>query len=74
MMNFLPLLIFGGLAVALLALWVWALISAITNEALDSNMRLVWVLVIILVNGLGALLYLLIAPNRSTARVRNRSA
>lgn len=57
-------LLFILFLVALFALWLFALISAIKNENLDANMRLIWVLVIILVNGLGALIYLLVAPNR----------
>jgi hypothetical protein len=57
-------LLFGTIALGLLVLWIYALVSAIKNERLDPNMRLVWVLVIIFVNGLGALLYLLIAPHR----------
>ena len=66
----------GGLfaatvAISLLAFWIYALVSAIKNENLDSNMRLVWVLVIILVSGLGAFLYLIIAPNRPSKHDRS---
>jgi predicted membrane channel-forming protein YqfA (hemolysin III family) len=49
---------------ALVALWLFALVSAIRNERLDPTMRIVWVIVIVFVNGIGALLYLLLAPNR----------
>ncbi len=63
-MNILGGLLILSLVVSLVALWIYALISAIKNERLDSNMRLIWVLVIIFVNGLGALLYLFIAPDR----------
>src|SRR6266700_395922 len=73
MMNAVPFLILSGLALALFALWVYALVSAIKNERLDSTMRLVWVLVIIFVNCLGALLYLLIAPNRPSRDGKERS-
>lgn len=55
------------LAVGGFALWLYALISAIKNERLDPTMRIVWVLVVILVNALGAIIYLLVAPNRPTA-------
>jgi uncharacterized membrane protein HdeD (DUF308 family) len=44
--------------------WVYALVSAIKNERLDSSKRIAWVLVVILVTGLGAILYLIFAPNR----------
>lgn len=66
-MSFLGVVFGGAVIVALFALWLYALISAIKNEQLDPTMRIVWVLVIILVSGLGALLYLLIAPNRPSA-------
>jgi cobalamin synthase len=66
MSSLVPVL-FGAIVISLIALWLYALISAIKNERLDPNMRLIWVLVIILVNGLGALLYLLIAPDRPSA-------
>ncbi len=40
-------------------IWVWALIGAIRNPNLDSNMRLIWILVIVFVSTLGAVIYLL---------------
>lgn len=46
--------------------WVWALIDAIKNPALDSNMRLIWVLVILFANLLGALIYLVVGRSRAT--------
>lgn len=63
-MNILGGILGIGALIALFALWLYALISAIKNERLDPTMRIVWVLVVILVNGLGALIYLLVAPNR----------
>ena len=48
-----------------LALVIWALVDAIKNPALDSNMRLIWVLVILLTGILGAALYLLIGRSKS---------
>jgi hypothetical protein len=65
-------LLFGGgcvlvsilLAVASLILWIWALVDAIQNPGLSSNERLIWVLVIILTQVLGAILYLLIGRKR----------
>ena len=52
------------LAIAGVVLWVWALVDAIRNPALDDTMRIVWVLVILFTNLLGAIIYLLIG--RST--------
>ena len=48
-----------GLGAAALIFCLWALIDAIQNPALDGTMRIVWVLVILLTNVLGAILYLL---------------
>jgi hypothetical protein len=45
---------------------IWALVDAIKNPALDSNMRLIWVLVIIFTGILGAILYLLIGRTKSS--------
>lgn len=62
---------FGGLfliwvilAILGLVLWIWALVSAIQNPALDSTMRIVWVLVIVFTGFIGAIIYLLIGRNR----------
>ena len=62
--------LFGGLAILWLllavvglVLWIWALVSAIQNPALDSTMRIVWILVIIFTGFIGAIIYLLVARN-----------
>ncbi|HZN32594.1 MAG TPA: PLD nuclease N-terminal domain-containing protein [Pirellulaceae bacterium] len=47
-----------------LVLWIWALIDAIQNPGLNQTERLIWVLVILLTNTLGAILYLLIGRSR----------
>lgn len=52
------------LAIAAVVLWVWALVDAIRNPALDDTMRIVWVLVIVFTGFIGAIIYLLIG--RST--------
>jgi len=55
------------LAVLALVLWLWALIDAIQNPRLDSTMRIVWILVIIFTNWIGALIYLLVGRTRRVA-------
>ena len=56
----------GGLfALAAIAFWVWALIDAINNPRLDSNTRLIWILVIVLTGVLGALIYIIVGRNKS---------
>jgi hypothetical protein len=49
------------------ALWLWALVDAIRNPALDSTMRIVWVVVIVVTQFLGALLYLIMRPRSASA-------
>jgi hypothetical protein len=52
------------LGLAALAVWIWALVDAIQNPALDGTMRIVWVLVIVFTQIIGAIIYL--AVSRST--------
>ncbi len=66
-----PLVIFGGLGVigilifALLSIfWLWMLIDALTNSALDGLEKIVWVLVIIFTHFLGALVYFFVARGK----------
>ncbi|MCC9608833.1 PLD nuclease N-terminal domain-containing protein [Blastopirellula sp. JC732] len=56
-MGLICMLAFGLL---LSIFWVWALIDAIRNPRLSSNQRLIWVIVILLTQILGAIIYLLI--------------
>jgi hypothetical protein len=62
----------GGLCViiaigliGLVSIWIWALIDAIKNPALDSNMRLIWILVLVFTGVLGAIVYLLIGRSKT---------
>jgi len=50
-----------GLILALLAalFWLWMLVDALTNTALDPVMKIVWVVLIFFLPFLGALAYLL---------------
>lgn len=56
------------LGLAALALWIWALVDAIKNRALSDNERIIWVLVILLTNWLGALIYLLVGRKGGLAK------
>ena len=47
-----------------MALWFYALVSALKHERMDSVMKLAWVIVIIFVPLLGALIYCFAAPKR----------
>jgi len=66
--------IFGGgmilfilLGILSFVLFLSSLIDAIQNPNLDPTSRIVWILVILLTNGLGAVLYLLIGRSRRLA-------
>ena len=59
----LPLLFFGlfcGVGIGGTILWIWMLIDCAVNEPSDGNDKLVWVLIIVLTNWIGALIYLLV--------------
>lgn len=51
------LLIPTGIVLGGFLFWVWVLIDCATKEASQGNTKLVWVLIILLVNLLGALIY-----------------
>jgi hypothetical protein len=51
------LLVFFPISLALFGFWVWMLIHAIQNRGLNDSERIVWVIVIVFVNLLGAIIY-----------------
>jgi hypothetical protein len=54
------------LGIAALGAWIWALVDAIQNPALDGTMRIVWVLVIVFTQIIGAIIYLAVARSGRT--------
>jgi hypothetical protein len=54
------------LGIAALCVWIWALVDAIQNPALDSTMRIVWVLAIVFTQIIGAIIYLAIGRSGRT--------
>ncbi len=50
-------LISMALSLLLFVLWIWMLIDCIKYEPSTGNDKIIWVLVIVLLNGIGALLY-----------------
>ena len=58
-----------GLILAILAtlFWIWMLIDALTNAALDPAMKLIWTAVIFFLPFLGALAYLFVGRKGRTA-------
>jgi hypothetical protein len=60
-------MIFGLIGLLIFIFWLWMLIECIMNKALTSTEKLIWVLVIIFLNGLGALLYFFIGRGKGVA-------
>ncbi len=56
-----PLLFVG---IPVLVIWVWALVDAVRNPSLSLVARSAWVVVVLLLPGVGALLYVAI-PGRN---------
>ena len=59
-------LIFLVIGVLAFVFWIWMLIDAIKNPRLDSNQRIIWVLVIVFLNWIGALIYYFAGRDPST--------
>ena len=51
------ILIFAAFGLAAFALWIWMLVDCLTKEPSEGNDKIVWVLVIVFLNWLGALIY-----------------
>ena len=59
-------ILMAALSIVALGVWIWALVDAIQNPALDSTMRLVWILVIVFTQIIGAIIYLAVGRSRRT--------
>lgn len=58
------------LVCAIVAFWIWMLISAIQNKGLTEGEKIAWVLVIALLHLLGAIIYFFVGhPKRKTPLV-----
>jgi len=49
--------------------WIWMLIDALTNTALDTTMKIVWACVIFFLHILGALIYFFVARKPRPAAI-----
>lgn len=52
-------LVWVALIIASVAVWIWALVDAIKNPRLDDTSRIVWVIVIVATQIIGAIIYLI---------------
>lgn len=59
--SLVPLALLGAALFGLI-LWLWALIHLLTNPALAGTDKIVWTIVIVFLNVLGAILYFAIRP------------
>ncbi len=48
-----------GIGIASTAFWIWMLVECATKESNEGNDKLVWILIIIFTQLIGALIYLL---------------
>ena len=46
-----------GFSLGVIAFWIWMLVDCIQNEPAEDNNRMIWVIVIALAGGIGALVY-----------------
>jgi hypothetical protein len=60
------MLAIGALCLAMFVFWVWMLVDCLQNPRLEGAEKIVWVLVIIFLHGLGAILYFFIGRSKST--------
>ncbi len=56
-------------SLAALAFWIWMLVDCLQNEPPEGNEKIIWTLVIVLTNWIGALIYYFVRrPQRMQAK------
>ncbi|HBR92698.1 MAG TPA: hypothetical protein DEA90_00860 [Opitutae bacterium] len=68
--NIILMLTFMVFGLCALAFWLWMLVDCLKNEDSKGNDKILWTLVIILTNWIGALIYFFV---RRPERKRNQS-
>lgn len=63
-LGFIPLLALPLIGLLMTIFWIWMLVDCIKNRSLNDTEKLIWVLVIVFLNGLGAILYFFIARSK----------
>lgn len=63
----LPCCFFAVLGVGLFVFWIWMLIDCLTKEFPGENEKVIWVLVVILLNWVGALVYFFVGRPKGRA-------
>lgn len=54
------------LVLPLICLWLWGLVDCLRREFRDSTTKLIWVVVIVVLNFIGALIYLAVGRSQGT--------
>ena len=57
LLNLVIFLTFMAFGLCALAFWIWMLVDCLKNEKSEGNDKIIWTLVIILTNWIGALIY-----------------
>ncbi len=65
---FLPFLFIFLISVPLFIFWIWMLIDCLQRKFEDTNQQLIWVLVIVLTNWIGALIYFFVERAKPQAQ------
>lgn len=52
--------VFSLIGIAIFVFWIWMIIDCASNEPSNGSDKIIWILVIVFLHGLGALLYYLI--------------
>lgn len=60
-------LVFILFSIAYFILWVYCLIDVIRSDFKDSNMKLIWVVVLLFAHGLGPIAYLILGKGTKTS-------
>ncbi|MCH7403712.1 PLDc N-terminal domain-containing protein [Belliella kenyensis] len=59
------LLIFGMMiGIAYLVFWIITLVNATQSSFIEENMKLIWILIILFANPVGAVIYWVVAPGQ----------
>lgn len=53
---------------ALFAFWIWMLVDCLQNQSFEGNDKLIWVIVLIFLNVVGAVLYYLLVKKKIMSR------
>ncbi len=60
LLIFIPILLFLGIGLAGLIFWIWMIVDCAVNEPSEGMDKLVWIVIIVFTNWIGALIYFLI--------------